>query len=94
LNYDAGVFWVLIRVLASGGIGVLVWEGVTGQLAKRNEIEVRVCCFSVVDTTALIMDDGYRSGRPWVLHLYCNLYDTDVFSSLCIDFRLLGNSSL
>jgi hypothetical protein len=40
LNVDAGVFWVLMRVLASGGLGVLVWEGYTGQLAKRRDIEV------------------------------------------------------
>lgn len=39
---DVGVFWVVMRVLACGGLGVLVWEGMTGQLAKRKTIEVRL----------------------------------------------------
>ncbi|KDR67948.1 hypothetical protein GALMADRAFT_79140 [Galerina marginata CBS 339.88] len=39
LNFDVGVFWVAMRVLACGGLGVLVWEGVTGQMAKRKTIE-------------------------------------------------------
>jgi zinc transporter 5/7 len=40
LDLDVGVFWVVMRVLACGGLGVLVWEGTTGQLAKRKTIEV------------------------------------------------------
>jgi zinc transporter 5/7 len=40
LNVDAGVFWILLRVLLSGGLGVLVWEGYTGQVARRGDIEV------------------------------------------------------
>jgi len=40
LEFDAGVIWVLIRVLACGGIGVLAWEVTTGQMAKRKSIEV------------------------------------------------------
>lgn len=39
---DVGVFWVVMRVLACGGLGVLVWEGMTGQVAKRKTIEVRL----------------------------------------------------
>jgi zinc transporter 5/7 len=42
LDFDVGVFWVVMRVLACGGFGVLVWEGVTGQLAKRKTIEVSI----------------------------------------------------
>lgn len=41
LDFDVGVFWVVMRVLASAGVGVLVWEARTGQLAKRKSIEVR-----------------------------------------------------
>lgn len=41
LDFDIGVFWVVMRVLACGGFGVLVWEGCTGQVAKRKNIEVR-----------------------------------------------------
>ncbi|KAJ3515762.1 hypothetical protein NLJ89_g1554 [Agrocybe chaxingu] len=49
LNFDVGVFWVLMRVLACGGFGVLVWEGLTGQMAKRKSIE-----WSVLGTASLL----------------------------------------
>ncbi|KAG6810865.1 hypothetical protein H0H92_010021 [Tricholoma furcatifolium] len=39
LEHDVGVFWVVMRVLACGGFGVLVWEGFTRQMAKRKTIE-------------------------------------------------------
>ncbi|KAJ2919525.1 hypothetical protein MD484_g914, partial [Candolleomyces efflorescens] len=39
LDLDFGVLWVLMRVLACGGFGVLVWEATTGQIAKRKSIE-------------------------------------------------------
>ena len=42
LNMDIGVFWVVMRVLACGGLGVVVWEGATGQLRKRKTIEASV----------------------------------------------------
>ena len=48
LDYEVGVFWVVMRVLACGGLGVLVWEGMTKQLAKRKSmqnIEVRRLAF-------------------------------------------------
>ena len=40
---QVGVFWTLIRVLACAGLGVLVWEGFTGELGKRfnSRVEVR-----------------------------------------------------
>ncbi|TRM65177.1 hypothetical protein BD626DRAFT_487931 [Schizophyllum amplum] len=50
LEFDVGVFWVLMRVLACGGVGVLVWEGRTGQLAKRNSIE-----WSVLGMASLLL---------------------------------------
>ncbi|KAK7031345.1 J domain-containing protein [Favolaschia claudopus] len=50
LDYDVGVFWVVMRVLACGGLGVLVWEGLTGQLAKRKSIE-----WSVLGTASLLV---------------------------------------
>ena len=41
MDFDVGVFWVVMRVLACGGLGVLIWEGYSGQTAKRNaNIEV------------------------------------------------------
>ncbi|KXN89388.1 putative zinc transporter cis4 [Leucoagaricus sp. SymC.cos] len=39
LDFDVGVFWVVMRVLACGGLGVLVWELMTQQVAKRKNIE-------------------------------------------------------
>lgn len=47
LNFDVGVFWVLMRVLACGGLGVLVWEFSTAQAVKRGAIEVRFVDFCV-----------------------------------------------
>jgi len=39
LDYEVGVFWVVMRVLACGGLGVLVWEGLTKQIAKRKSVQ-------------------------------------------------------
>ncbi|KAK1215490.1 putative zinc transporter msc2 [Marasmius sp. AFHP31] len=35
LDFDIGVFWVMMRVLACGGLGVLVWEARAGQLLRK-----------------------------------------------------------
>ncbi|KNZ80134.1 Zinc transporter 7 [Termitomyces sp. J132] len=50
LDLGVGVFWVVMRVLACGGLGVLVWEGLTGQMAKRKTIE-----WSVLGMASLLM---------------------------------------
>jgi solute carrier family 30 (zinc transporter), member 5/7 len=42
LNFDVGIFWVTLRVLAIGGLVVLIKEGYTGELANKKSIEVRV----------------------------------------------------
>lgn len=39
---QVGVFWVLIRILACAGLGVLVWEGFTGELGKRFNPRIEV----------------------------------------------------
>ncbi|KAF9478292.1 cation efflux protein [Pholiota conissans] len=49
LNFDVGVFWVLMRVLACGGLGVLVWEISTAQTVKRGAIE-----WSVLATASVL----------------------------------------
>lgn len=52
LDFDVGVFWVVMRVLACGGLGVLVWEVTTQQVAKRKNVEVNASWLyihSVVD---------------------------------------------
>ena len=55
LSRNIGVFWVLVRVLACAGFGVLVWEGASGRLSKKRTVEVRrsfvrfviiIICFS------------------------------------------------
>ncbi|KAG6916556.1 hypothetical protein DXG01_006382 [Tephrocybe rancida] len=56
LNLDVGVFWVLMRVLACGGLGVLVWEGLTGQMAKRKTIE-----WSVLGMASILMFVKYAA---------------------------------
>ncbi|KAJ7257892.1 cation efflux family-domain-containing protein [Mycena haematopus] len=50
LDFDVGVFWVVMRVLACAGVGVLLWEARTGQLAKRKTIE-----WSVLGTASLLV---------------------------------------
>ncbi|KAF9443664.1 cation efflux protein [Macrolepiota fuliginosa MF-IS2] len=39
LDFDVGVFWVVMRVLACGGLGVLVWEVMTQQVRRRKNVE-------------------------------------------------------
>ena len=42
LDFNIGVFWVMMRVLACGGLGVLVWEARTGQLLRKEGQHVEV----------------------------------------------------
>ncbi|KAL0060892.1 putative zinc transporter msc2 [Marasmius tenuissimus] len=42
LDFDIGVFWVMMRVLACGGLGVLVWEARAGQLLRKEGQHVEV----------------------------------------------------
>lgn len=44
LKYDVGIFWVTLRVLAFGGLAVLIKEAFTGELANKKSIEVRASC--------------------------------------------------
>ncbi|KAH0836579.1 cation efflux protein [Lanmaoa asiatica] len=39
LSYDVGVFWVVMRVLALGALGMLVWQGLTLEFSKGLQIE-------------------------------------------------------
>ena len=38
---EVGVFWVLVRVLACGGLTVMVWLVISGQLQTKRPAEVR-----------------------------------------------------
>lgn len=50
LGLDVGVPWLLIRVLALGGLGFVVWEVKYGQLFASRAIEVRsLCSYSSFD---------------------------------------------
>ncbi|KAF8630734.1 hypothetical protein AX17_005329 [Amanita inopinata Kibby_2008] len=53
LEYEVGVFWVVMRVLACGALGVLIWQGMTGQLSKRKYIENIE--WSVLGTASLLL---------------------------------------
>ena len=44
LGLDVGVPWLLIRVLALGGLGFVVWEVRHGRLFASRAIEVRSLC--------------------------------------------------
>ena len=85
LDLDFGVLWVLMRVLACGGFGVLVWEATTGQIAKRKSIEVR-------------SDHGYwalvsqtlSSGLHLLWHHFYHSYNMDPCSWLCTGYRRPG----
>jgi hypothetical protein len=91
LDLDVGVFWVLVRVLACGGLGVLVWAVITGQLARR-DIEVCVCDPLAIECFALTSFlDGF-SGRCWVPHQCSSLCSMAVFSSRCTGYRRLGEA--
>ncbi|KAL4063204.1 cation efflux protein [Scleroderma citrinum] len=39
LSYDVGVFWVVMRVLAIGGLSTLVWEAMNSQFTEKGGIE-------------------------------------------------------
>ncbi|KAH9933332.1 cation efflux family-domain-containing protein [Fomitopsis serialis] len=41
-SIDVGVFWVLVRFLACGATGLMIWVASTGQLQKKRSIEVLV----------------------------------------------------
>ena len=43
LSRDVGVFWVLIRVLAVGGIGLVGWEAMRGGWVKLTKSSIEVC---------------------------------------------------
>ncbi|KAI0820393.1 cation efflux family-domain-containing protein [Trametes gibbosa] len=50
LMYDTGVFWVLVRILACGGLTVMVWLVASGQLQRKQAAE-----WSVVGMSSLLL---------------------------------------
>jgi zinc transporter 5/7 len=43
LDYGVDAFWAVMRVLACGGLPVLIWIVLTNQLEKKKTVEVK--CF-------------------------------------------------
>ncbi|EIN06025.1 hypothetical protein PUNSTDRAFT_73311, partial [Punctularia strigosozonata HHB-11173 SS5] len=39
LEYEVGVFWVLMRVLACGGLSALVYQVLSGNLSPKRPVE-------------------------------------------------------
>lgn len=89
MNFDVGVFWVLMRVLACGGLGVLVWEVSTAQANKRGAIEVRfvgfyIGCFWGIHLLII------PSGLYWEPHRCCSSSSMGVYSLRYIGCRRRG----
>jgi hypothetical protein len=40
LDYDIGIFWVLMRMLACGGLTALIYQLVSGNISPKRSIEV------------------------------------------------------
>ncbi|KZT70728.1 cation efflux protein [Daedalea quercina L-15889] len=49
-SLDVGVFWVLVRLLACGATGLMIWVASTGQLQKKRSIE-----WSVLGMASLLL---------------------------------------
>jgi hypothetical protein len=60
LGLDVGVPWLLIRVLALGGLGFVIWEVKCGKLFASRAIEVRSLssCFSFDSLRIYFLDFG------------------------------------
>ena len=62
LSYDVGVFWVVMRVLAIGGLSTLVWEATNSQFAAKDGIEVCCKCLDPCSPFERKGSSGQRSG--------------------------------
>lgn len=67
LHFDVGIFWVTLRVLACGGLVVLVKEALTGGLAERKSIEV---CNGIAIVALPLGLTLFSSGLSWECHRY------------------------
>lgn len=78
---EVGVFWVLVRVLACGGLAAMVWLVTSGQWQTKRVTEVRsrlLCFMRVLSTSRL-------SGRWWECRHYCSSFGTQDCSRPCTD---------
>ncbi|KAG2141358.1 cation efflux protein [Suillus clintonianus] len=70
LSYDVGVFWVLMRVLACGGLGMMIWEAFTGKLMRNGNIEwtaIGVSSLLLFVQQAALFTALYRLPSPRVM---------------------------
>lgn len=74
LNFDVGIFWVTLRVLACGGLVVLVKEALTGGLAERKSIEV--CDGNMITGILPFELNSLDSGLSWECHRCYYLYSS------------------
>lgn len=84
MDFDVGVFWVVMRVLACGGLGVLVWEVMTQQVAKRKNIEVSGA-YMLMYMALMIGENCSGQLLQWPAFYYS--YSYRVCSLHCIDYR-------
>ncbi|KAI6112853.1 cation efflux protein [Pisolithus sp. B1] len=70
LSYDVGVFWVVMRVLAIGGLSTLVWEAFRSELAENKDVEwtaLGLSSFLVFMQQASLYTALYRLSSPRVI---------------------------
>lgn len=70
LSYDVGVFWMVMRVLAIGGLGTLGWEAVNSELAENKGVEwtaLGLSSFLVFMQQASLYTALYRLSSPRVI---------------------------
>ena len=71
---EVGVFWVLVRVLACGGLAVIMWLATSGQLQTNRLTEVGSTACSIV-LAALTLDEvvGRRHVVPTAFRAPCGI---------------------
>ncbi|KIK23665.1 hypothetical protein PISMIDRAFT_451598 [Pisolithus microcarpus 441] len=70
LSYDVGVFWVVMRVLAIGGLSTVVWEAFRSELAENKDVEwtaLGLSSFLVFMQQASLYTALYRLSSPRVI---------------------------
>jgi hypothetical protein len=89
LDLNIGVFWLVMRVLACAGLGVLIWEGVTGQVKKRKTINIEVSVPGYI-LRCSFWQLPHRSGQSWACRHCCSFFNKHVCSRRCLGFHRLG----
>ena len=83
---DVGVFWVLVRVLACGGLSVMIWFATVRPLQTKRVTEV---CERLL-AGACALPQNMHSGQPWAYHHYSSSYAMQDYSQRYIVYPLPG----